>query len=371
MKVIEYLNKYGLEKLQEELAIKVREYPDRIVLNYNQIDSPKFHPIVRECRGLILGLPNFNILSRTFDRFFNMGEVDPSNNDQLHIDITEYIGYEKIDGSLIPFYWDGIDWQCATRGTAYAEGPTNMGDGKTFRDIIEFTIKHKTGYDSIEDFCEGFSKDNVYIFELVSPDTRVVKPYGGYDLYILAIRDKFDGSYLDPEGLRFFSDHFGVNMCKTYTFNSVDNCIKASQEMESAFDEGFVLYNPITEHRIKVKNPAYVAIAHMRQDGVLSEKRIIKLVFMNEYPEYLGLFPEDKRFFEPYIEAYGKMITEVNKTWETSKDIEDQRDFAMQVKDTKVKTFMFLMRKGKSVSAIIDGMTENTRINTIKQFLKE
>jgi hypothetical protein len=368
MKVIEYLNKFGIEKLKEEpLSIKVREYDDRIVLNYDQINSPKYHPIVRECRGLILGLPNFNILSRTFERFFNLGEVDPSANDQLHIDITEYIGHEKIDGSLIPFYWDGIDWQCGTRGTAYAEGPTNMGDGKTFRDIIEYTIKHKTGYDSIADFCEGWNEDNTYVFELTSPDTRVVKPYD-YDLYILAIRDKFDGKYLDHESLVVFSDHIGVNIGKIYKFDSIENCKIASEEMESAFDEGFVLYNPKNQHRIKVKNPAYVAIAHMRQDGCLSEKRIIKLVFMNEYDEYLALFPEDRRFFEPYIDAYGDMITEVNNVWEASKDLKDQKEFAMKVKDTKVSNFLFALRRGKELNEIINSMTENTKQNTLLKF---
>ena len=367
MKVIEYLNKHGIEKLKEELFIKVREYPDRIVLNYNQIDSPKYHPIVRECRGLILGLPNFNILSRTFDRFFNLGEVDPSNNDQFDIDITEYIGFEKIDGSLIPFYHDGLNWQCGTRGTAFAEGPTNMGDGKTFKDIIEYVIKIKTGYDSVEDFCEGWNKDNTYVFELTSPDTRVVKPYD-YDLYILAIRDKLSGEYLNPEHLGVFADHYGINIGKTYKFDSIENCVKSSQEMESAFDEGFVLYNSKNQHRIKVKNPAYVAIAHMRQDGCLSEKRIIKLVFMNEYPEYLALFPEDRKFFDPYINAYGDMLTTVNSVWEASKDLKDQKEFAMKVKDTKVSNFLFALRRGKELNEIIDSMTENTKQNTLLKF---
>jgi len=55
--VQEYLKNNSLEDLTNEYGIKVREYDDRIVLNYNMIDTPggkKFDPIIRECRGLIL-----------------------------------------------------------------------------------------------------------------------------------------------------------------------------------------------------------------------------------------------------------------------------------------------------------------------------
>ena len=54
MNVQKYLEENGLKKLQEEFKIVVTDYPDRVVLNYDQIDSPRFNPICDECRGLIL-----------------------------------------------------------------------------------------------------------------------------------------------------------------------------------------------------------------------------------------------------------------------------------------------------------------------------
>jgi hypothetical protein len=68
-----------LEDLENELGIVITRYDDRVVLNYSQIDSQKFHPICDECRGLILSLPNYEILSRPFDRFYNLQEININN----------------------------------------------------------------------------------------------------------------------------------------------------------------------------------------------------------------------------------------------------------------------------------------------------
>ncbi len=75
MKVVDYLKKNGLAALEAEFAIKSKLYEEGlIVLNYDQIYSaPKAHPIVVECRGLILDT-DFNVVSRSLDRFFNYGE---------------------------------------------------------------------------------------------------------------------------------------------------------------------------------------------------------------------------------------------------------------------------------------------------------
>src|SRR3990167_1264052 len=105
MKVIQYLKEFGIDKLKEEFFIKVKEYEEGLlVLNYDQINKPTTHPIVMECRGLILD-KNFNIVSRSFDRFFNLGEATET---QEHIDISKAYLHDKIDGSLIKIYrWNG------------------------------------------------------------------------------------------------------------------------------------------------------------------------------------------------------------------------------------------------------------------------
>ena len=96
MDVVDYLKMHSLEKLKNEFGIVVKEYPDLYVLNYDQIESPKLNDIVRECRGLILD-KDYNIVSRSFDRFFNYGENETGKD----IDITKCSVYDKIDGSRL------------------------------------------------------------------------------------------------------------------------------------------------------------------------------------------------------------------------------------------------------------------------------
>ena len=52
MLTLDFIKQYGVDKLAE-LAIRINRHEDgRIILNYNQLDSPKTDPIVMECRAL-------------------------------------------------------------------------------------------------------------------------------------------------------------------------------------------------------------------------------------------------------------------------------------------------------------------------------
>lgn len=75
LSVQKYLVEHRLEDLENEFGIVVTRYEDRVVLNYSQIKSPKQHPVCDECRALILSYPDFFILSRSFDRFYNYEQV--------------------------------------------------------------------------------------------------------------------------------------------------------------------------------------------------------------------------------------------------------------------------------------------------------
>ena len=70
-------NAQAFEQLTEQLAIKVKHYPEEgiVLLDYHMIDSPKMNPVVIECRSLILHFDTFEVVSRKFDRFFNYLEV--------------------------------------------------------------------------------------------------------------------------------------------------------------------------------------------------------------------------------------------------------------------------------------------------------
>jgi hypothetical protein len=358
LKTIAYLKSKTYDDLTEELGIKVNEYDDRVVLNYDQINSPKHHPIVKECRGLILSKPDHKVLCRSFDRFYNYGE-DPET---ARFDISKAVIDEKIDGSLASVYYDGNKWQVATRSMAFAEGETNSG--RTFREVFIDAL----GGDPNDVFSQ-ISKEMVIVCELVSPESRVVKLYEKPTVYILDIMAKDMGVFYGREISYYWDIPEGVRWKypNSYEFETWDDCILATKKLP-AMDEGYVAN--LDGWRIKIKNPAYLAISNLRRNGVINEKRIILLILMNDHEEYLNYFPEDQKEFDPYINAYKNMILEIDWYWMKAKDIKDQKEFAMAIKDCHAKNILFGMRnKKQKIHNIIDNMTDNAKVKLLKGYV--
>ncbi len=336
MQVIEYIKNNGLESLNTDFGIDIKEYDDLIVLNYNQINSPKTHPVVMECRALILD-KQYNVVSRSFDRFFNLGEVNTK------LDLDNSVVYEKADGSLINIYFNPYDyrWEISTRKSAYAEVPHTTGG--TFREKVLEAL----GLTEEEfQFCcniilgEGIT----YIFEFIGYINRHVTQYSKNELVFLAARS-ITGEYQTNSWYELLDETFvNIRLPKVFKFSN-ETDLKESINKLPVLEEGYVVLNIITGERIKVKNPSFLAVFNLRCNGVPSVSRMIKLVTENDYEEYLVYFPEDFALFKPFIDTYEKLIHEMNHVWESVKDIEGQKDFALTIKDYLFKDLLFGCRK--------------------------
>ena len=354
LNVQKYLLNHTLEDLENEFGIVITYYNDRVVLNYSQIDSPKFHPICDECRGLILSYPDYKVLCRSFDRFYNLGENGYFN--EYEFDITRAYSEVKVDGSLINIYHDRNNWCAATRKRAFAEGETNKGN--TFKDVVNRAL----GY-PVEEIDFGGFHDLTLICEVVSPETRVVVPYKEYRIYLLAARFRNTGRYISRPDLEWIAYELGMATVACYDFKSFDDVIKACKELKPMAEdgEGYVCFDEYTHNRVKIKNPGYLAIAHLRNNGAISNKRIAVLVFNNDYDEYLNYFPEDKEFFDPYILAYHNMIKDIYDYWNLYGDINSQKEFALTIKDFIIAPILFSIRKGLTMEEIFDNMTDKKK----------
>lgn len=362
MHVTDYLKQHGLAKLQEEFAIKAKEYPDDglIVLNYDQIySSPKANPTIMECRGLILDY-NFNVVSRSFDRFFNLGEQPDT---QTHIDISKAICHEKIDGSLIKIYYHKDTWHVSTRGTAFAESDVN-GFGVTFKELALKALGMND--EDFQDACSNsLATNNTYICEIVCAENRVVKRYNGYTLYYLAARDNSTFEYKN-----YYTQclELGMKPPETYKFDSVEHCIETAKHLKD-LDEGYVLYQDGVPCA-KIKSPMYVAIHNIRGEG-LTPKRIAQIVLTGECDEYLKYFPEDESFFTPYFESHKNLNTAMAITSIDTFNIEDQKTFALAVKDKVYSAVMFTMKKKKiSYLEAFEQQTEASKIRMLEAYLE-
>jgi hypothetical protein len=349
MNVQKYLKDHSLDDLREEFNIIVRDYEDRVVLNYDQIKSPRFHPIVDECRGLILRKGTWGVLARSFDRFYNVGEGEQWK--QFPIQYARFD--QKLDGSLISVYNDGEQWNVATRGMAYAEGELECGI--IFSDLFNMAVKDTGLWGYLEtQACDYYT----YVFELTSQYNKIVTPYREPSVTLLAIRNNLTGDEFGSEMLNDIALAMGVNQPQPFKFATIEEVIEAAKSLDS-MEEGFVL---VIERngsfwRLKCKNPKYVAIAHMRHNGSISPKNVMALVMANDHYEYLEYFPEDKKYFDFCESVWNESLERVKKIAEEDMGIEGQKEFAISInKKAKLKIetgFLFAMRKGEPLDGLL------------------
>lgn len=362
MQTIKYLNNQSLPKLVSEFSISVNEWIDKdgdtlYVLNYDQINSPKNHPITNECRSLVV-TRNDNgkwlVVSRSFDRFFNYGET------QDVFDITKMVAYEKVDGSIVSlFNWKG-DWLYRTRSMIMPTSSVN-GWETTWKDLIEPVLFGKGFNEYVHD------KDLTYIFEIVGRENRVVTKYEESAAYLLAVRENNSGYYVQTPN--DYATLRGWKTPKSYKFHTFEDCTIAAKELRE-LNEGYVLYNQFGEPKLKVKNPAYVAAHHLLGEG-LNPKRIMQLIIMGEKDEYLSIFPEDTEHFGKYVDAYDIMLNEMVNTWDKVNGVIDQKEFALLIQHLPTSGVLFKARKnGENIGATYNSFDESFKLKCLANYVK-
>ncbi len=356
LNVQEYLLNNSLEELKDEYDINVKEYDDFYVFNYG-IKSPRFHPIADECRALILSKDFKNVYCRSFNRFYNYGEGDTGKN----FNFSNATCYEKLDGSLVNLWFNPVSnqWQFSTRKMGYAEGQYDSTDHKkTFHSLILQAINN-----DLTSFTDGLDKDITYIFELTSPFTRIVKPYTNVQLWSLDARNKNTGEYVDTYVLL----DKGISFPYIYDMSSYDDIVKSFDDLPYT-EEGYVLCDKMTNERLKIKNMKYVAVHNLRGEGSLVAKRIIQLILEDQYEEYVLHFPDDKVHFDPYVDAIKKLDEHIHSIWEDVKHIEEQKEFALKVKDYPFASILFGMKKGLSYNNGFNNLKIDSKVNLIEKF---
>jgi hypothetical protein len=371
MKTVEFIKQFGVDALTEQLGIKVRREGGLLVLNYDQIESPRTDPITIECRSLILKEGTLQVVSRSFDRFFNLGEA---LNVMPTIDWNRAVMFDKVDGSLIKIYHYANKWHVATRGTAFADVPVGNWD-ITFQELV-FKALGVENDAEFQKLCQMsiLCPTVTYIFEVTSVENRVVKHYSGYKLHFLGARESFgDYNYVcEREKLWFQTDSCGfakrIQFPKAYHFNSAEACEQAARELKD-LDEGYIVYQggvPIA----KVKSPAYVAVHHIRGEG-LNPKRASELVLSGEVDEYLTYFPEDEVVLEPYMSAMGELMVDIYQASKATHNIEDQKEFALAIAQHHFKGVLFTARKlGIEWNEAFNKQRLSARVDQLSKYIK-
>ena len=340
LNVQQYLQAKSLEDLTNEFAIKVAEHPTLplVILNYNQIESPKTATIVRECRALVLDRRDWSVAAKSFNRFFNWGEVQ---EEQSQFDFSDFVVQSKEDGSLCVIYHFDGEWHANTRGSFAID---NMEfQNFTWRDAFCKAL----GINSLKDLDGKLDKDLTYICEFCSPWNKIVRKYDQPQMYLLTV---FNGMIeYWPENVDEVAKAAGVFKRPTrYNFCNIDEIQAFLQEQASADAtfEGVVICDK-QGNRWKIKNLSYVSLHHLRGEGdnLYNPKHLLQFVLSGEDDELMSYFPEAKaRFYEvksKVLEAYCDLI----ETWGDHHDIVEQKDFALTIKDNPFSSVLFDVRK--------------------------
>ena len=342
LNVQQYLQSKTLEELKAELGIKYNQHDSLplVILNYDQIESPKTHPIVRECRGLVLDNRDWSIVAKSFNRFFNWGEV---MDEQALFDFSDFIVQSKEDGSLAIIYFFDGEWHANTRGSfAYA----NIDfQNITWRDAM---CKAMNIYDLSE--LKGELDETVtYIGEFCSPWNKIVRRYDNPEMYLLTA---FRGSVeLSPQEVDEEVDELAGTLFKRprrYNFCNIEEIQDFLQEqaINDATFEGVVIRDR-HGNRWKIKSATYLGLHKLRGEGdnIWNPKHLIPFVLAGEEDELLTYFPEVRStYFEiksQVLAAYSELL----ETWGNHWRVENQKEFALLVKDTPFASVLFSVRK--------------------------
>lgn len=308
-----------LENLNEEFGIKVCYHTDLplVILNYDQISSPKTHPITVCCRGLILEIGTWNVVARSFNRFFNLGECEDLQKD---FNWNDFYAFEKVDGSLINmFYYDG-QWHMATRGS--------FGEG--LMENCNFSWKElfwKTFDDMGHDLRE-YSKESSFTWELCSRYNKIVTDYPTPTLFLLNwyVKNATTPRFMTHREMRIMSHH----MPKVHTFKSVDEVIEHIEDLElnNPTIEGVVLIDK-NLNRIKVKNKKYLSLHKMRGESGFTMKNLLPFVIDGETDELLTYYPEVEGKIDQMVDIIAGVHFKFMQVYISVQSISDQKEFAL------------------------------------------
>lgn len=355
----EYINAgKSFDDLKNEFAINVNEKDGMICLNYDQIDSPKSDSLVRQCRGIILDKNTLEIVHYPFYRFFNFEEM-PEERKKFNWNNAEAL--EKIDGSLFGVFYHNNKWNISTRSQIGGENMVSIGL-LTFGDMFDNAIKVPR-----EEFFNALNKDIDYTFELCGKENQIVTPYKETSLYLIGARDKKnDFKEIDIDMIDISFNH-NIKKPKRYPlFDSEHNFIgfdamkKMATDVDSPTDEGYVVidyqsYNDDYGYfpRVKVKNPSYVALHHLRgtfENNGLNYGGIVQIIFKNEKDEVLSTFPMFEEVFNKVEMQCFKFDEEINAELAKLKSF---YDLPMEKRQDKEIKKQFALSMNKKFSAFL------------------
>lgn len=346
--------------LQEKYGIRMKrhgQFPNLCAFKYFQIESPMGEKIVQESRGIILDeAQGWKVVARAYNKFFNAAEGHAAPLDWGTAKVQE-----KLDGSLCMLYFYAGEWRVATSGNPDASGNVNAF-GFSFAWLF-WQVWKELGYHLPLTEHDEPTQEFTFAFELLTPFNKIVVQHSKNRLVLHGARHPDLGEF-QPEGLAYTH---GWECVKSYPLTTLEDVMKSCAFIPPTEGEGYVVVDK-NFNRIKVKSPAYVALAHLHDS--MSPRNMLELVRSNEGSEWLAYFPEFKELHDQTKSKYDALVSEIVGNYSQYQGIESQKDFALAVKDLRGSGVYFKVRKVLKNSSresiqktVLEGLKEMTITN--------
>jgi hypothetical protein len=244
------------------------------ILNYQQIDfnkkSPikKGHPINSECRSMIVTFlcDKWVLYSRAFIRFF---DYVPKT------DLTNYVLTTKEDGCIIQMVYD-LDYKIWIPFTRGSDASTNVLDANTYGENV---------FNLLGSGIKNLNTNYTYLFELCVPGMQITT-YNKKKLTLIGITDH---SIMGPTISKYrqaFADIKSDNI--DFPIIPIDKPLTPEllneliAERKDPTFEGFVLWNPVTNDRIKYKSESFLRLFNIGSSGSVNLEKIAEVVLAGE-----------------------------------------------------------------------------------------
>ena len=329
--------------LRAELGIRSlhHETLPLVILNYDQIDSPKAHPVVRECRALVLHAQSYELVARGFPRFFNWGELA---EEMKRFDFSDFTAHTKEDGSLVLLYRFAGAWQVSTRGSFARD--TFRDSTLTWRDGIVQALR----LGALAELQGRLDEALCYVCEFCSPYNTVVRRYPEPVLYLLSA---YRGAEeLAPEEVDALAGDLFRRPAR-YVFHGIEE-VREFLKRQSAADptfEGVVLRDRHGQ-RWKIKSPTYLGLHQMTLGDACGPRQLMPFILAGEEGELLTYYPQ---FADAYCECRAQVdaaLARLEEVWQASRGIAGQKEFAQAIAGkTPFTGLLFALRKAHGSEA--------------------
>lgn len=275
--------------------------------------------ICRACRGCVYEIHDDCIspVCLPYTKFTNYGErpID----DKRHDWSTSYI-MDKLDGSMVKAVkYDG-EWLWFLNNSAGFSQKVSNGK-TTFGDSIKDALA-KYGM-TMETFID-LPENTTLMFELISPDNRIVCKYDECDLIFHGVRNS-DGVEEDVEEFKAkYNLPFSTPLRKAV--NSYEEVMDEIAKIDGKNKEGFVVVDK-NFHRMKIKCRSYLEL-HRLKDIVNTEKKLHKYVvdnkgddvvleevedMKNRIRECIAKYERIVKYVEEFVREHGENEAEIGR----------------------------------------------------------